>query len=74
MCYDIIIADTGKKYIGMPNVTDTRYRADYQLYTGKPCIGEASDLCRGCMARRIESIGEEPLWNTRGDSPHWRKR
>ena len=58
----------------MPNVTDTRYRADYQLYTGKPCIGEASDLCRGCMARRIESIGEEPLWNTRGDSPHWRKR
>ena len=58
----------------MPNVTDTRYRADYQLYTGKPCIGEASDLCRGCMARRIESIGEEPLWNARGDSPHWRKR
>ena len=58
----------------MPNVTDTRYRADYQLYTGKPCIGEASDLCRGCMARRIKSIGEEPLWNVRGDSPHWRKR
>ena len=58
----------------MPNVTDTQYRADYQLYTGKPCIGEASDLCRGCMARRIKSIGEEPLWNARGDSPHWRKR
>ena len=58
----------------MPNVTDTQYRADYQLYTGKPCIGEASDICRGCMARRIKSIGEEPLWNARGDSPHWRKR
>ena len=58
----------------MPNTTDTRYRADYQLYTGKPCIGETSELCRGCMARRIESIGETPLWNERGDSPHWRKR
>lgn len=58
----------------MPNVTDTRYRADYQLYTGKPCTGEASDQCRGCMSRRIDSIGEKPLWNVRGDSPHWRKR
>jgi len=58
----------------MPNVTDTRYRADYRLYAGKPCVGEDSGLCRGCMARRIESVGEEPLWNARGDSPHWRRR
>ena len=58
----------------MPNVTDRRFRSDYQLYAGKPCLGETSELCRGCIARRIESVGEEVIWNARGDSPHWRKR
>jgi len=58
----------------MPNVTETRYRADYQLYAGKPCLNENSSLCRGCLERRITAIGETILWNKRGDSPHWRKR
>ena len=58
----------------MPNVTETRYRADYQLYAGKPCLNENSSLCRGCLERRIDAIGETILWNKRGDSPHFRKR
>ena len=58
----------------MPNVTETRYRADYQLYAGKPCLNENSALCRGCLERRIAAIGETILWNRRGDSLHWRRR
>ena len=58
----------------MPNVTETRYRADYQLYTGKPCLNENSTLCQGCLERRVAAIGETILWNKRGDSPHWGKR
>ena len=58
----------------MPNVTDVSHRADYQLYAGKPCLNENSTLCRGCLERRIASIGETVNWNVRGDSPHWGKR
>ena len=58
----------------MPNVTDVAYRADYQLYAGKPCLNENSTLCRGCLERRIAAIGETVNWNGRGDSPHWGKR
>ena len=58
----------------MPNVTETRYRADYQLYEGKPCLDENSGLCRGCLERRIAAIGETILWNQRGDSPRWGRR
>ena len=58
----------------MPNVTDIQYRADYQLYAGKPCLDENAAICRTCLERRITAIGEEVMWNERGDSPHWRKR
>ena len=58
----------------MPNVTDVAYRADYQLYAGKPCLNENSTLCRGCLERRIAAIGETINWNRRGDSPHWEGR
>ena len=58
----------------MPNVTGTRYRADYRLYDGKPCLNENPSLCRGCLERRITTIGEQILWNKRGDSPHWHKK
>lgn len=58
----------------MPNVTDTAYRADYQLYAGKPCLNENYGQCRGCLEQRIAAIGETIAWNRRGDSPHWGKR
>ena len=51
----------------MPNVR-------YVLYPGKPCTGENSEECRGCLARRIASIGEEIAWGERADPPHFKDR
>lgn len=58
----------------MPNVTDTRYRTAYQLYDNKPCMDEAADMCKGCLARRIASIGETVGYAEWGDSLHFVKR
>ena len=58
----------------MPNITDTKYRSSYQLYDGKPCLDENSTMCRGCLSRRVQSIGEEIGFNEWGDSPHFHAR
>ena len=55
----------------MPNVTDTKYREAYQLYDNKPCLDENSTMCRGCLSRRVTSIGETIGFNHWGDSPHF---
>ena len=55
----------------MPNVTDTKYREAYQLYDNKPCLDENSTMCRGCLSRRVTSIGETIGFNQWGDSPHF---
>jgi len=60
--------------IVMPNITDTRYRAAYQLYEGKPCLDENAAACRGCLGRRVEAIGESIGYNQWGDSPHFFRR
>ena len=58
----------------MPNATDVEHRRLYQLYANKPCLDESSRLCRGCLSRRLEAIGEKPLFARRGDSLHYRRR
>ena len=58
----------------MPNITAREYRADYSLYEGKPCLGEDAVQCRGCIERRIASIGETVAKGERGDPPHWKER
>lgn len=58
----------------MPNVTPTKYRAQYQLYDGKPCLDENAAMCRGCLARRIEGIGETIALNSWGDSRRFARR
>lgn len=58
----------------MPNVTDTGFRAKYQLYDDKPCIDENSSMCRGCLSGRIRGIGETVGFGEWGDSPHYHKR
>ena len=57
----------------MPNVTDTEYRENYQLYTNKPCLDENSAKCRNCLNWRVLAIGEKINWGQRGDSPHYGK-
>ena len=75
------LADDGREQgilaganIVMPNITDTEYRRNYQLYENKPCLDENSEQCRYCLARRLEKIGETVNWNERGDSPHYAAR
>lgn len=58
----------------MPNVTDVAYRRRYQLYAGKPCLDENAQQCRGCLERRLASIGERVNYGARGDSPHYAAR
>lgn len=58
----------------MPNVTDTQYRANYQLYTGKPSLDENSDETRQKLQDSIHAIGEEIIWDQRGDSLRYFQR
>ncbi len=58
----------------MPNVTDPRYRSNYQLYDGKPCLNENAAACRGCLQQRIEALGERIGYDQWGDSPHFQKK
>ncbi|PKL45608.1 MAG: [FeFe] hydrogenase H-cluster radical SAM maturase HydE [Candidatus Riflebacteria bacterium HGW-Riflebacteria-1] len=58
----------------MPNATDTQYREAYQLYENKPCTDENASMCRGCLQRRIEKIGEQIGFGQWGDSPHFAGR
>jgi biotin synthase len=58
----------------MPNVTETRYRAGYQLYDNKPCLDENANMCRDCLDSRISTIGEEIGYGEWGDSPHYANR
>lgn len=60
----------------MPNLSPVSVRKKYALYDNKICTGEEAAECRGCLKRRMESIGYE-LVTDRGDSPYsisWRKR
>ncbi|MHB9026243.1 MAG: [FeFe] hydrogenase H-cluster radical SAM maturase HydE [Armatimonadota bacterium] len=41
----------------MPNLTPTIYRADYEIYPGKICLGDDAGHCRGCITGRINAIG-----------------
>jgi len=58
----------------MPNITDTKYRSYYRLYEDKPCLDENAKMCRFCLQKRIESIGETIGYKKWGDSPHFKKK
>ncbi|MEI7812087.1 MAG: [FeFe] hydrogenase H-cluster radical SAM maturase HydE [Ignavibacteria bacterium] len=58
----------------MPNITDTEYRAFYQLYEDKPCINENAGDCIDCLQKRIEFIGETIGLDEWGDSVHFSAR
>ncbi len=50
----------------MPNLSPTSVRKKYQLYDNKICTGDESAQCRGCIERRMQSIGYE-VAVSRGD-------
>jgi biotin synthase len=54
----------------MPQLTPTDVRKDYLLYEGKPCLDESAEQCRGCLERRILSIGRRIGYDEWGDSRH----
>ncbi len=59
----------------MPVITDVKYRSNYLLYEGKPCLDENAVQCRSCLERRIATAGESVGYDQWGDSPHYyRKR
>jgi len=50
----------------MPNLSPASAREKYLLYDNKICTGESASQCRGCVARRLQSIGCEAVIS-RGD-------
>ena len=50
----------------MPNLSPVGVRKKYELYDNKICTGDEAAECRGCLNRRMESIGYE-LVVDRGD-------
>ena len=51
----------------MPNLSPVMNRKKYDLYDNKICTGEEAAECRGCLGRRVESVGYH-LVNERGDA------
>lgn len=58
----------------MPNVTDVRYRRNYQLYANKPGLDESAQAFRSALDRRLAEVGEYILYNQLGDSRHYSHR
>jgi len=50
----------------MPNLSPLDTRTKYLLYDSKICIDDEPKHCRGCISRRMQSIGQE-IAITRGD-------
>lgn len=51
----------------MPNLSPVKTRKKYELYDNKICTGEESAQCRGCLERRVTSVGYK-IVTDRGDA------
>ncbi len=51
----------------MPNLSPVSTRKKYELYDNKICTGEESAQCRGCLERRVNSVGYR-IVTDRGDA------
>jgi len=59
----------------MPILTPKKYRVDYQLYEGKPCVDDTEEECKNCLATRIKYAGKDlRLDGTWGDPLHAKDR
>ncbi len=57
----------------MPNLTPTKYRALYEIYPEKACVGETAEACHLNLEMRIKGMGRE-VGCGRGDSPNFQHR
>ncbi|MBI4720570.1 MAG: [FeFe] hydrogenase H-cluster radical SAM maturase HydE [Chitinivibrionia bacterium] len=64
--FDAVFPDEGRNRvlkvggnIFMPNNTPLKYRKDYLLYPGKPCITESAEVCTQCAVMRIQAMGRK---------------
>ena len=58
----------------MPNLTPRKYRKEYLLYEGKPCLDEDAQLTHNNLETRIKLTGNEIGYNEWGDSLHFQKK
>lgn len=58
----------------MPSVTPERFRKDYLLYQGKPCVDENAEKCLSCLNNKIKTAGLEPVFGEQGNSPFYYQR
>ena len=58
----------------MPNLTPSKYRKEYLLYEGKPCLDEDAKLTHSNLETRIKLTGNEIGYNEWGDSLRFQKR
>jgi biotin synthase len=54
----------------MPNLTPPQYRALYEIYPDKACIGETGEACHTCLEARIAGLGRR-IGAGRGDAPNY---
>lgn len=47
----------------MPNLSPVNVRKLYDLYENKICTGEEVAQCRGCLERRVKSVGDNIVTN-----------
>lgn len=57
----------------MPNATPVPYKAQYELYPDKPCLGDELTNCLDCLAGRIRSVGRTIGYGP-GRSLAWEER
>jgi biotin synthase len=58
----------------MPLLTPSKYRKNYMLYDGKPCVDEFANDCGECIISRIEKLGRQIGFNLWGDSVHFKRK
>lgn len=52
----IIALQSGANVV-MPNITNIKYRKNYEIYPNKICLNDSADKCRNCIEGKIKSIG-----------------
>jgi len=56
----------------MPNITPAKFKENYNLYNGKPCLDEEPDQCTSCIDIRVKMAGSEIAYDEWGDSKLYR--